>query len=94
MNDTKSNGKSTEIHFDADLLIKALRYHLGETGRVAEGVLENLPSDGFSARVSRETWANLDDDQRLSWLLETSQRAGARRTKAFGMGPRLRAKQN
>jgi hypothetical protein len=95
VNDTKIDGKSSEIHFDADLLVKALRYHLGEAGKVDEGVLKNLPAAGFSARISRETWANLDDDHRLNWLLEASQRTGVKRVKALGIGSRLRgAKQN
>ena len=95
MNDTKSEPKGTEIHFDADLLVKALRYHLGETGMVQQGVINNLPPGGFSARISREAWASFDDDQRLTWLLEASQRAGAKRAKPVAVGSRLRgAKQN
>ncbi len=96
MNDTKSNGTSTEIHFDAELLAKALRYHLAETGMDEKGVLDHLPAAGMSARISRETWANLDDDQRLAWLLDATRRTGgAKRVKALGIGARFRgAKQN
>jgi hypothetical protein len=95
VNDTKSEATGTEIHFDADLLVKALRYHLGETGMIEQGVINNLPAGGVSARISRDAWASFDDDQRLTWLLEASQRVGAKRVKPIAVGSRLRgAKQN
>ena len=94
MNDTKTNGNDNEILFDADLLLKALRYHLEEVGRANEGLLQNLPAAGFSARIPREAWASFDDEQRLSWLLEASQRSGSKR-RSLGIGSRMRgAKQN
>ena len=85
MNDTRTDGNGGEIHFDGDLLVKALRYHLDESGMAEHEILNNLPAGGFSARISREIWANLDDDQRLSWLLQASLRAGVTSTKAVGL---------
>jgi hypothetical protein len=61
-----------DIHFDADLLIKALRYHLEEGGLAAGGMLSHREGSGIHGTVSRRTWAILSDEQRLAWLLKAS----------------------
>jgi hypothetical protein len=82
-----------DIHFDADLLTKALQYHLRESGGVDPTLLEAIPTT-VSISVARDTWANLEDEQRLSWLLAASRGKTPRRATPFGLGSRTpKAKQ-
>ena len=82
MESVKPQMSDQDIHFDTDLLIRALRYHIEETGLSAAAMLSHLEGSGIQATVPRSTWAAMTDEQRLSWLLKAS-RTTARGVSAF-----------